>query len=139
LDIGTGGGFPGIPLAIMYPEVTFTLVDSIGKKIRAVEEVVEILELKNVTALNSRAENLRGNVDIAVARAVAPTSELWHLMENKWSSKPCFYLLKGGDLTEELNELLHIFPGTKIAQHQISKAFSEEYFETKKVLELHGR
>lgn len=139
IDIGTGGGFPGIPLAIFFPEVHFTLVDSIGKKIRAVDEVVEILNLKNVTTLNTRTESLNSKFDIAVARAVAPMSELWMWMDGKWTGKPVFYLLKGGDLHEEMNDLLQMARGTKFGQHMIIEKFNEPFFETKKVIELHGR
>lgn len=139
IDIGTGGGFPGIPLAIMYPEVHFTLVDSIGKKIRAVQEVADALGLKNVKALNSRTETLNARFDIATARAVAPMKELWTWMKGKWTTTPVLYLLKGGDLSLEMNELLQAAPGTEIRQYLISDQFAESFFETKKVILLHGR
>lgn len=136
IDIGTGGGFPGIPLAIMYPETQFFLVDSIGKKIRAVQEVADILNLQNVTALNSRTEALNIKCDIAVARAVAPMLNLWNWMEGHWNQKPKFYLLKGGDLAEEMNELLSEKRGVKFQQFQISDYFDFPFFETKKIIQI---
>lgn len=138
IDIGTGGGFPGIPLAIMFPEVQFFLVDSIGKKIRAVQEVADILNLQNVTALNSRTEALNIKCDIAVARAVAPMLSLWNWMEGHWLQKPQFYLLKGGDLAEEMNELLTEKRGVKFQQFQISDYFDFPFFETKKAIKVTG-
>ncbi|MBS3914694.1 MAG: 16S rRNA (guanine(527)-N(7))-methyltransferase RsmG [Bacteroidetes bacterium] len=138
LDIGTGGGFPGIPLAIFYPEIHFILADSIGKKIRAVQEVADILELDNVTALNTRIESLQAKVDIVVARAVAPAVELYTWVLGKWAAAPCFYLLKGGDLTMEMQELQSIAPKLRIKEIPISDYFSEPFFETKKVIQIQG-
>lgn len=138
MDIGTGGGFPGIPLAIFFPDVHFTLVDSIGKKIRAVDEITEILELKNTNTLNIRTENVNKKFNIVVARAVAPMTDLWHWTRNKWVNNPCFYLLKGGDLTVETNELRSQVPKLKIEFFAISDFFSEDFFETKKVVKIVG-
>lgn len=134
IDIGTGGGFPGIPLCIMFPQVQFTLCDSIAKKIRAVQDVIDRLELKNATALNNRTEQLSGKYDMATARAVAPMTELWNWMKGKWASEPHFCLLKGGDLADEMNELLTIQKNLKIKSTGIADFFTEPFFETKKVI-----
>jgi 16S rRNA (guanine527-N7)-methyltransferase len=127
IDIGTGGGFPGIPLAIFYPDVDFTLCDSIGKK----------LELKNVTAVNHRTETLNKRFDIATARAVAPMLQLWQWMQGQWNHKPCFYLLKGGDLREETSELIKVKSTLKIHEQPISQWYVEPFFETKKVISIY--
>lgn len=136
VDIGTGGGFPGISLAMMFPQTQFVLCDSIGKKIRAVGTMIEALDLNNAKCVNSRAEQLPGKFDIAMARAVAPMKELWGWMQNHWKNKPVFYLLKGGDLSEEMNDLLEINPRIQIKQFHISEVFDEPFFETKKVVQL---
>lgn len=130
LDVGTGGGFPGIPLAVLFPKSNFHLVDSIGKKIRVVQEVSDALELDNVEATHSRVEDLKDQYDFIVSRAVAPTMKLlgWtkHLtIKNKTE----YLLLKGGDLTEELKPT-----GFRATQTPISKYFKEPFFETKKVV-----
>lgn len=136
IDIGTGGGFPGIPLAILFPETEFVLCDSIGKKIRAVAAVAEATGLRNVQATNSRTEALNQQFDVATARAVAPMLSLWNWMQGQWTGKPVFYLLKGGDLVAEMNELLDLAPKTSIRQFPISDIFTEPFFETKKVVEI---
>ena len=135
LDIGTGGGFPGIPLAIYYPNVKFTLVDSIEKKIKVVEDLVRELDLKNVTVKRARAEELKEDFDYVVSRAVAPMSELVG-----WSIKNCkmgqigslpngWVVLKGGDLKEELS------PYKKVVEVQsIHEYFPLEFFETKSIV-----
>jgi len=136
IDIGTGGGFPGIPLAIMFPDIKFHLVDSIGKKINVVNEVAKSIGLKNILAEQQRTENSEYAYDLAVARAVAPTIKLYDWMQSNWLTKPKFYLLKGGDLSEELNELLQVNPKLKIKSNNISKVFKEDFFETKKVITI---
>lgn len=134
LDVGTGGGFPGIPLAILFPEVQFTLVDVIGKKIKVVEAVAEALELKNVSAKQQRAAQVPGHFDFVVSRAVTNMSDFATWVNGKFRSKSRHELrngilyLKGGDLTEELAD----FPKAK--QYDISNFFDEEFFETKKVV-----
>ncbi len=136
LDVGTGGGFPGIPLAILFPETQFTLVDAIGKKIRVVQEVVDGLQLKNVKAYHSRVEDLKGQYDFIVSRAVAamPTFVHWTKGKIKKDSvherKNGILYLKGGDLTEELKNY-------KTAQvFDLKTFFEEDFFETKKVVYL---
>lgn len=137
VDIGTGGGFPGIPLAIMLPEVQFTLVDSIGKKIRVVNDVISQLELTNAMAVNSRTESIGMKFDIATARAVAPMTDLWRWMKGHWKQNPRFYLLKGGDLAQEMQDLLSMHKGARFNLHNISEVFNEDFFETKKVIEIY--
>ncbi|MBL7812247.1 MAG: 16S rRNA (guanine(527)-N(7))-methyltransferase RsmG [Bacteroidetes bacterium] len=136
IDIGTGGGFPGIPLAILFPKTQFTLCDSIGKKIRVVQEVIEVLELTNAQGVNSRTESLEQKFDIATARAVAPMSDLWKWMLGHWKNRACFFLLKGGDLDQEMKDLLTIQPKLKMLATPISSLFDEEFFETKKVIRI---
>jgi 16S rRNA (guanine527-N7)-methyltransferase len=137
IDIGTGGGFPGIPLAIFFPDVEFTLCDSIGKKVAVVADVIEKLGLKNAAAVNSRTESLNKHFDIATARAVAPMLQLWTWMQGQWNHKPCFYLLKGGDLQEETAELLKLKSSLTIHEQPISQWFEEPFFETKKVISIY--
>jgi 16S rRNA (guanine527-N7)-methyltransferase len=136
LDVGTGGGFPGIPLAILYPETEFTLVDSIGKKIKVVEEVTEALGLKNVKSINERVENISGEYDFIVSRAVAVMPSFVHWVKGKIAKeslherKNGILYLKGGDLTEELK------PYRTVELYPLSNYFSEEFFDTKKVVYL---
>lgn len=134
VDIGTGGGFPGIPLAIAFPEKQFYLIDSIGKKIGVVQQVADAIGLTNVIAEKARIEDTPYKYDMAVARAVAPAIELFQWMSKNWSHKPKMALLKGGDLAEELNELLMSKPSLKIKMHSISSIYEEHFFETKKVV-----
>jgi len=136
LDVGTGGGFPGIPLAILFPQTQFHLVDSIGKKIRVVDEVVEGLGLDNVISSNSRVEVVKGNYDFIVSRAVAAMPTFVHWVKGKIAKNSTHELkngilyLKGGDLEEELS-------GYKTAQiFPLNFYFEEEFFETKKVVYL---
>jgi 16S rRNA (guanine527-N7)-methyltransferase len=137
LDVGTGGGFPGIPLAILFPDTQFHLVDSIGKKITVVKNVAEGVGLKNVKAEQIRAEQIKGEYDFIVSRAVTRLKEFYGWINRKakkTSSHSLFngiLYLKGGDLDEELAELKQ--------PHQIfelSDYFKEEFFETKKIVYL---
>ena len=136
LDVGTGGGFPGIPLAILFPETNFVLVDSIGKKIKVVNEVASALGLTNVQAHHLRAEQVKGTFDFVISRAVTamPVFVEWVKTKIKKGrasdgfSNGILYL-KGGDLTEEFKGL----PG-KFKEYPLSNYFSEDFFETKKVI-----
>jgi len=136
LDVGTGGGFPGIPLAILFPETRFYLIDVILKKINVVKAVAEGLELKNVKAEQIRAENVKGDFDFIVSRAVTnmPDFVSWIKdkikKQHKHELKNGILYLKGGDLTEELKD----FP--KATEYNISEFFADEFFETKKVVHL---
>ena len=127
LDIGTGGGFPGIPLAIFFPETKFTLTDSIAKKITVVNEVVKALQLGNVTTKVDRAENIKQDFDYVVTRAVAKMSYLIYWSKNKHPKK--IIALKGGDLKEELEPIKK-----NIRIVELKEFFDEEFFETKKIV-----
>ena len=133
LDIGTGGGFPGIPLAILFPETNFLLVDSIGKKIKVVNEVSTSLGLANVRTINERAENINETFDFIVSRAVTNMTDFKKLVKGKFNKKHNNSLdngilyLKGGDLSEELRGIPH-------KQYEIVDFFEEYFFETKKVI-----
>jgi 16S rRNA (guanine527-N7)-methyltransferase len=136
LDVGTGGGFPGIPLAILFPETRFYLIDVILKKINVVKAVVDALELKNVKAEQMRAENVKGDFDFIVSRAVTNMPDFVSWIKDKIKKQQKHELkngilyLKGGDLTEELA----LFPNAK--QYNITDFFEGEFFETKKVVHL---
>ncbi len=137
LDVGTGGGFPGIPLAILFPKVQFHLVDSIGKKIKVVNEVADSLRLMNVKAEQIRAEQLKDKYDFVVSRAVTRLPEFVNWIQKNISAKQKNALpngilyLKGGDLTEEIKPF-----NRNIFVLNISEYFDEEFFETKKVVHL---
>ena len=137
MDIGTGGGFPGIPLAILYPETHFTLIDSIGKKIRVAQEIASAIGLTNVDIRQLRAEEEKGKYDFSVSRAVMPLGDLKKLVqknitkEQKNAIPNGLIVLKGGDLQAEL------FPFRNIAEVQdIYDLMPEEFFKTKKVIYL---
>ncbi len=147
LDVGTGGGFPAVPLAVMFPGAKITAVDSIGKKIRVVDEVSRGLGLDNLRAVNGRAESVRGRFDFVVSRAVAPANKLIEWTFDQIVSSPSgaspdmgtdskpttptrgMILLKGGDLTDELAQT-----GRPYIEKNISDWFDEPFFETKKVI-----
>ncbi|MGZ3864724.1 MAG: 16S rRNA (guanine(527)-N(7))-methyltransferase RsmG [Bacteroidia bacterium] len=135
LDVGTGGGFPGIPLAIMFPECSFHLVDSIGKKITVVKEVAKGLGLTNVVAEQTRAEQLTGKYDFVVSRAVTDINNFVPWVKKNITPKGQhalpngFLFLKGGDLTEELTAFKN-----KVVIDELKTFFKEEFFETKKVI-----
>ena len=137
LDIGTGGGFPGIPLAILFPDCKFTLVDSIGKKIKVVQEVAEELGLSNVTAIKSRAEDIDEKFDFIVSRAVTEMPKFLTWTKDKISTKQKNELkngilyLKGGELTEEMKGIKK-----EIKYYELKNMFNEEFFDTKKVVYL---
>lgn len=136
LDVGTGGGFPGIPLAILFPETDFYLIDVIAKKIRVVNEVAQGLGLQNVKAEQMRAENVKEEFDFIVSRAVTNMPDFYKWVKDKIKKKSNHELkngilyLKGGDLTEELQD----FP--KATLYNLSDFFKDEFFETKKVVHL---
>ena len=137
LDVGTGGGFPGVPLAVLFPQTKFTLVDSIGKKIKVVQDVLEQLGISNTIALQARAEQVQGEFDFVVSRAVTTLPEFVPWVKHKISKSHYHPLrngllyLKGGDLTAELLPF-----GKKTRVWEISDFFAEEYFLTKKVVYL---
>lgn len=136
MDVGTGGGFPGVPLAILFPQVNFTLVDSIGKKIKVVDEVVTGLGMENVKTINARVEEVPGQFDFIVSRAVAAMPTFVHWVKGKIKKESTherrngILYLKGGDLNEELENYrtAEIF--------DLTDYFKEEFFQTKKVVYL---
>jgi 16S rRNA (guanine527-N7)-methyltransferase len=135
LDVGTGGGFPGVPLAILFPETRFHLVDSIGKKITVVKEVCQGLGLTNVVAEQNRAEQLKRKYDFIVSRAVTQMQEFYGWVNTKVKGKSIHSVdngilyLKGGDLDEEMDKLKRPY-----SLHDLQTFFAEEFFATKKVV-----
>lgn len=137
LDVGTGGGFPGVPLAILFPECEFHLVDSIGKKIKVVQEVCAAAGITNVTATNGRAEDMNDTYHFIVSRAVTRLKPFWTWINRKFDTKQFNDLnngilyLKGGDLSEEIQEL-----NRPAYEYDLNMFFDEEFFETKKVVHV---
>lgn len=140
LDIGTGGGFPGIPLAILFPEVEFTLCDSIGKKIKVAEEVSKGLGLTNTDFVVGRVENLKEEFHFIFSRAVAPMETLYrwtqdYIAEECFNSKLNGYLLlKGGDLKEEIKEIKRLNAKLNVQTSDLNTFFDEPFFETKQLV-----
>ena len=136
LDVGTGGGFPGIPLAILFPETQFHLVDSIGKKIKVVNDVTEGLGLQNIKTTHGRVEEIKGTYDFIVSRAVAQMETFVRWTKGKINKKQQHPIkngilyLKGGDLSDELNKY------TSATIYDLTDYFKEDFFETKKVVHL---
>lgn len=135
LDVGTGGGLPGIPLAILFPGTQFYLVDSIGKKIKVVQEIATALGLENVTALQQRAEHVNQKFDFVVSRAVTQLKDFYPWVKDKFNKHSKNTLpngilyLKGGDLTYEISE-----SGLTVQQFHLKDYFEEDFFETKQVI-----
>lgn len=140
MDLGTGGGFPGIPLAIFFPDVHFHLVDSIQKKLKVTEAIASEIELKNITVKHTRAEDIKDKkFDVVVSRAVAPLKDLWGWSKPLLNKKPVdqpkkitgLICLKGGDLSQEIHE-----SGLRPRVWEISKIFDEEFFREKYILQI---
>lgn len=135
MDLGCGGGFPGVPLAIFFPEVNFLMVDSINKKLKVITEISTAIGLKNIAVRHTRAEDIKDKkFDIIVSRAVAPLKDLWHWSKpllKKGSNYKGLICLKGGDLTKEIFE-----SGCKPRVWEIEKIFEEDFFKEKYLLQV---
>ena len=137
LDVGTGGGFPGIPLAILFPETSFMLIDSIGKKIKVVNEVASALGLNNVNGQHIRVEDVKQKFDFVISRAVTAFPRFVSMVRTKISEQSSNDLpngilyLKGGDFNEEIEPF-----GKQIKVYELSSFFQEEFFETKKLIHM---
>lgn len=136
LDLGTGGGFPGIPLAIMFPEWSFTLCDSIGKKILVASEVAKALGLENVTTVNARAESLPQTFDFVVSRAVTSLENFYPWVRDKFSGR--IFYLKGGDINEEISTMLRRYRLSPSIVHtwKVDSFIEDEYFAEKFVIDI---
>lgn len=134
LDVGTGGGFPGIPLAIMQPDCSFTLVDSIGKKIKAVKEISKALQLTNVKAVHINVKEHKEKYDYVISRAVCNFNEFIGLTAKNLKTNASILYLKGGDLSQELGKYT-----TKTTIFNIYEKFSTPFFETKKIVWLKSK
>lgn len=140
LDVGTGGGFPGIPLAIMFPDTQFLLVDSIGKKIKVVNEVAKAIGLKNLKAEHMRAEQAPGKFDFVISRAVTQLKDFYPWVKGKFNATSKntipngILYLKGGDLKQEIAE-----SGLAVQQFHLKDYFTEGFFETKQVIYVKGK
>lgn len=143
LDLGTGGGFPGIPLAIMFPEVNFTLCDSISKKIVVAESISEALDLRNTDFVVGRVENLKEKFEFVVSRAVAPMEQLYRWTQSyiddtdRNSKLNGYLLLKGGDLKEETKAIKRINKKLFVDEYALKDWYEEEFFETKKLVYIY--
>lgn len=142
MDLGAGGGFPGIPLAIFFPNAHFYLVDSINKKLKVAEAIAAAIDLKNITVQHTRAEEIKNRkFDVVLSRAVAPLKDLWYWSRPLLNKRPVdqpkkisgLICLKGGDLTKEIHE-----SGLKPMVWEISKIFEEEFFKEKYILNARG-
>lgn len=135
IDVGTGGGFPGLPLAILFPNVNFTLLDSIGKKLKVIDEITSKLEIHNIETVHSRIEDISIKCDYIVSRAVTNLPKFInltkHLFKKNEQSKTRIFYLKGGDFE---NELKQIHQKSKVID--LNQIFEEEFFETKKLIEI---